>query len=116
METAVPPGKPRSSIDKHVQAPLTAIPEELWPVPTSRKCWSTTVRPADYDHDETTYVKESIQIPRRGTPITTCDFVPIDASIRQVIIPISAKATCWTGHRPLAVGFRRPAGIGGAAR
>lgn len=37
--------------------------------------------------DETTYVKESIQIPQTGTPITTRDFVPIEASIRLEITP-----------------------------
>ncbi len=31
--------------------------------------------------DETTYVKESIQIPQTGSPITTRDFIPIQASI-----------------------------------
>lgn len=37
--------------------------------------------------DETTYVKESIQIPQTGTPITTRDFVPIEASIELQITP-----------------------------
>ena len=37
--------------------------------------------------DETTYVKESIQIPQTGTPITTRDFFPIQASIQLQIIP-----------------------------
>ena len=37
--------------------------------------------------DETTYVKESIQIPQTGTPITTRDFVPIQASIQLKITP-----------------------------
>ncbi len=37
--------------------------------------------------DETTYVKESIQIPQTGTPITTRDFVPIQASIQLQITP-----------------------------
>jgi len=37
--------------------------------------------------DQTTYVKESIQIPQTGTPITTRDFVPIDASIQLQITP-----------------------------
>jgi len=37
--------------------------------------------------DETTYVKESIQIPQTGTPITTRDFVSIDASIQLEITP-----------------------------
>jgi len=37
--------------------------------------------------DETTYVKESIQIPQTGTPITTRDFVPIQASIELQITP-----------------------------
>jgi type II secretory pathway component GspD/PulD (secretin) len=37
--------------------------------------------------DQTTYVKESIQIPQTGTPITTRDFVPIDASIQLQIVP-----------------------------
>jgi type II secretory pathway component GspD/PulD (secretin) len=37
--------------------------------------------------DTTTYVKESIQIPQTGTPITTRDFVPIEASIKLHITP-----------------------------
>ncbi|MHC4165801.1 MAG: secretin N-terminal domain-containing protein [Planctomycetota bacterium] len=37
--------------------------------------------------DETTYIKESIQIPQTGTPITTRDFVPIEASIQLEITP-----------------------------
>jgi len=37
--------------------------------------------------DETTYVKESIQIPEEGTPITTRDFVSIQASIQLQITP-----------------------------
>ena len=37
--------------------------------------------------DETTYVKESIQIPQTGTPITTRDFVPIQAGIQLKITP-----------------------------
>jgi general secretion pathway protein D len=37
--------------------------------------------------DTTTYVKESIQIPQAGTPITTRDFVPIEASIKLSITP-----------------------------
>jgi type II secretory pathway component GspD/PulD (secretin) len=37
--------------------------------------------------NETTYVKESIQIPQTGTPITTRDFVSIQASIQLRITP-----------------------------
>jgi len=37
--------------------------------------------------DETTYVKESIQIPEEGTPITTRDFMPIQAMIQLQITP-----------------------------
>jgi type II secretory pathway component GspD/PulD (secretin) len=37
--------------------------------------------------DETTYVKESIQIPQTGAPITTRDFMPIKASIELQITP-----------------------------
>ncbi len=37
--------------------------------------------------DQTTYIKESIQIPQNGAPITTRDFVPIDASIQLQITP-----------------------------
>lgn len=37
--------------------------------------------------DETTYVKESIQIPQVGAPITTREFVPIEASIQLQITP-----------------------------
>jgi type II secretory pathway component GspD/PulD (secretin) len=37
--------------------------------------------------DETTYVKESIQIPDQGSPITTRDFEPIEAKIQLQITP-----------------------------
>lgn len=37
--------------------------------------------------DETTYLKESIQVPDQGAPITTRDFEPIEASIRLQITP-----------------------------
>ena len=35
----------------------------------------------------TTHIKESIQIPQVGTPITTRDFVPVQASIDLLITP-----------------------------
>ncbi len=37
--------------------------------------------------DVTSYVKETVQIPQVGTPITTRDFVPIQASIDLLITP-----------------------------
>jgi general secretion pathway protein D len=37
--------------------------------------------------DETTYVKESVQIPDQGAPITTRDFEAIEASIKLQITP-----------------------------
>jgi len=37
--------------------------------------------------DETTYVKEAVQVPNQGAPITTRDFQPIEASIILEIIP-----------------------------
>ena len=37
--------------------------------------------------DETTYLKESVQIPDQGSPITTRDFVPIEAKIQLRITP-----------------------------
>lgn len=37
--------------------------------------------------DTTTYVKESIQVPQTGTPITTRDFIPVEASIDLRITP-----------------------------
>jgi len=37
--------------------------------------------------DETTYLKESIQVPNQGAPITTRDFEPIEAKIQLQITP-----------------------------
>ena len=37
--------------------------------------------------DETTYLKESVQVPDQGSPITTRDFVPIEAKIQLQITP-----------------------------
>ena len=37
--------------------------------------------------DETTYLKESIQVPDQGAPITTRDFEPIEAKIQLQITP-----------------------------
>lgn len=37
--------------------------------------------------DETTYVRESIQVPNQGAPITTRDFEPIEAKIQLQITP-----------------------------
>lgn len=37
--------------------------------------------------DETTYLKEAIQIPEEGTPITTRDYEPVTASIQLQITP-----------------------------
>jgi general secretion pathway protein D len=64
--------------------------------------------------DETTYIKESIQIPQTGTPITTRDFVPIEASISLQIVPHISEGSLLRldtnlsrsdfGTRPLAGG------------
>ncbi len=75
--------------DKNVQALLTAIQRKNY----GRVLAKPKVLVDDGQagqittSDETTYVKESIQIPQTGTPITTRDFVPIDASIRLQITP-----------------------------
>jgi len=37
--------------------------------------------------DETTYLKESVQVPDQGSPITTRDFEPIEAKIQLQITP-----------------------------
>jgi type II secretory pathway component GspD/PulD (secretin) len=37
--------------------------------------------------DETTYLKESVQVPNQGAPITTRDFEPIEAKIQLQITP-----------------------------
>jgi len=37
--------------------------------------------------DETTYLKESVQVPNQGSPITTRDFQPIEAKIQLQITP-----------------------------
>ena len=37
--------------------------------------------------DETTFVRESVQVPNQGAPITTRDFVPIEAKIQLQITP-----------------------------
>ncbi len=37
--------------------------------------------------DETTYIRESVQVPNQGAPITTRDFEPIEATIQLQITP-----------------------------
>jgi type II secretory pathway component GspD/PulD (secretin) len=75
--------------DKNVQALLTAIQRKNY----GRILAKPKVLVDDGQagqittKDQTTYVKESIQIPQTGTPITTRDFVPIDASIQLQITP-----------------------------
>jgi general secretion pathway protein D len=75
--------------DKKVQALLTAIQQKNY----GRILAKPKVLVNDGNKgqiiatDETTYVKESIQIPQAGTPITTRDFVSIQASIELEITP-----------------------------
>jgi type II secretory pathway component GspD/PulD (secretin) len=75
--------------DRHVQALLTAMQRKNY----GRVLAKPKVL-VDDGHkgeiittDGTTYVKESIQIPQVGTPITTREFVPIEASIQLQITP-----------------------------
>jgi|GEM_PF-862887 len=85
-----PTGRTRAFYsDRHVQALLTAIQRKNYGrvlakpkvlVDDGRKGQIVTT-------DTTTYVKESIQIPQTGTPITTREFVPIEASIELQITP-----------------------------
>ncbi len=85
-----PTGRTRAFYsDEHVQALLTAIQRKNYGrvlakpkvlVDDGRKGQIMTT-------DTTTYVKESIQIPQTGTPITTREFVPIEASIELQITP-----------------------------
>ena len=85
-----PTGRTRAFYsDRHVQALLTAMQRKNYGrvlakpkvlVDDGRKGQIMTT-------DTTTYVKESIQIPQTGTPITTREFVPIEASIKLEITP-----------------------------
>jgi type II secretory pathway component GspD/PulD (secretin) len=85
-----PTGRTRAFYsDRHVQALLTAMQRKNYGrvlakpkvlVDDGRKGQIVTT-------DTTTYVKESIQIPQVGTPITTREFVPIEASIELQITP-----------------------------
>ena len=85
-----PTGRTRAFYsDTHVQALLTAIQRKNYGrvlakpkvlVDDGRKGQIMTT-------ESTTYVKESIQIPQVGTPITTREFVPIEASIELQITP-----------------------------
>ncbi|MGE5297247.1 MAG: secretin N-terminal domain-containing protein [Solirubrobacterales bacterium] len=85
-----PTGKTRAFYnDKHVQALLTAMQQKNY----GRVLAKPRVLVDDgregqiLTTDTTTYVKESIQIPQTGTPITTREFVPIEASIKLKITP-----------------------------
>jgi general secretion pathway protein D len=85
-----PTGRTRAFYsDRHVQALLTAMQRKNYGrvlakpkvlVDDGRKGQILTT-------DTTTYVKESIQIPQTGAPITTREFVPIEASIELEITP-----------------------------
>jgi len=85
-----PTGRTRAFYsDEHVQALLTAIQRKNYGrvlakpkvlVDDGRKGQIMTT-------EATTYVKESIQIPQTGTPITTREFTPIEASIELQITP-----------------------------
>ncbi|MEN6334452.1 MAG: secretin N-terminal domain-containing protein [Phycisphaerales bacterium] len=85
-----PTGRTRAFYsDRHVQALLSAMARKNYGrvlakpkvlVDDGRKGQISTT-------DTTTYVKESIQIPQTGTPITTREFVPIEANIELNITP-----------------------------
>ncbi len=85
-----PTGRTRAFYnDQHVQALLTAIQQKNYGrvlakpkvlVDDGRKGQIVTT-------EATTYVRESIQIPQTGTPITTREFTPIEASIELQITP-----------------------------
>jgi type II secretory pathway component GspD/PulD (secretin) len=75
--------------DKHVQALLTAIKRKNY----GRVLAKPKILVDDGQEgkisttEETTYVKETIQVPDQGAPITTRDFEAIEASIELKITP-----------------------------
>lgn len=75
--------------DEKVQALLTAIQRKNYGrVLAKPKILVDDGQKGDISTtDETTYVKESIQIPNQGAPITTRDFEPIEAKIQLQITP-----------------------------
>jgi len=89
-QDGTPTGRTRAFYsDRHVQALLNAMARKNYGrvlakpkvlVDDGRKGQIVTT-------DTTTYVKESIQIPQTGTPITTREFVPIEANIELNITP-----------------------------
>lgn len=85
-----PTGRTRAFYsDEHVQALLTAIQRKNYGrVLAKPKVLVDDGRKGEIVTTEaTTYVKESIQIPQTGTPITTREFTPIEASIELQITP-----------------------------
>ena len=114
-----PTGRTRAFYsDEHVQALLTAMQRKNYGrvlakpkvlVDDGRKGQIVTT-------DTTTYVKESIQIPQTGTPITTREFVPIEASIELEITPhISEGNLLRLEVLHVARRLRQPAAIGRSA-
>ncbi|MFC1636956.1 secretin N-terminal domain-containing protein [Planctomycetota bacterium] len=75
--------------DKKVQALLTAIKRKNYGrVLAKPKILVDDGQQGEISTtDETTYLKEAIQIPEAGTPITTRDFEPVTASIQLRITP-----------------------------
>jgi len=75
--------------DEKVQALLTAIQRKNYGrVLAKPKILVDDGQQGDISTtDETTYIKESIQIPDQGLPITTRDFEPIEAKIQLQITP-----------------------------
>jgi type II secretory pathway component GspD/PulD (secretin) len=75
--------------DKKVQALLTAIARKNYGrVLAKPKILVDDGQEGEISTtDETTYLKESVQVPDQGAPITTRDFEPIKASIRLQITP-----------------------------
>lgn len=85
-----PTGRTRAFYsDEHVQALLTAIQRKNYGrVLAKPKVLVDDGRKGEIVTTEaTTYVKESIQIPQTGNPITTREFTPIEASIELRITP-----------------------------
>ena len=85
-----PTGRTRAFYsDEHVQALLTAIQRKNYGrVLAKPKVLVDDGRKGEIVTTEaTTYVRESIQIPQTGTPITTREFTPIEASIELQITP-----------------------------
>jgi type II secretory pathway component GspD/PulD (secretin) len=75
--------------DEHVQALLTAMQRKNYGrvLAKPRVLVDDGHKGQIVTMDTTTYVKESIQIPQTGTPITTREFVPVEASIKLHITP-----------------------------